>query len=190
MEGSLCQQALDAIRRVLAGEMTLWKGRPDLLWLRYLWATRENDYNRARYLRLDQVNGRESLAYTQRTLEALAAAPGDWTGEERDAAALVLCWSECSKGGMPREREAWSNQGISLVDHAAVSAKLYLQSLPAPPGPEEAAVSVLIRMHGAAGQYLQGEISPESGTFPFASPRERTLLELLCRDAGYPFPRF
>lgn len=190
MEGSLCQQALDAIRRVLAGEMTLWKGRPDLLWLRYLWATRENDYNRARYLRLDQVNGRESLAYTQRTLEALAAAPGDWTGEERDAAALVLCWSECSKGGMPREREAWSNQGISLVDHAAVSAKLYLQSLPAPPGPEEAAVSVLIRMHGAAGQYLQGEISPESGTFPFASPQERTLLERLCRDAGYPFPRF
>ncbi len=190
MKGDRCRQALEAIRRVEAGDMRLWKDRPDLLWLRYLWATRNNDYNRARYLRLDQVEGRETLAYTRRTLEALEAAPGDWTGEERDAAALVLSWAEAAKGGMPREREDWAARGVSLVDHAGGSAELYLRSLAGPPGGEEAAVSALIRMHGAAGQYLQGEISPESGTLPLTSPRERDLLLRLCREAGVPFSRF
>ncbi|MCI8653131.1 MAG: methyltransferase domain-containing protein [Angelakisella sp.] len=190
MEGDRCYLALEAIRQTVGGNMTLWKGRPELLWLRYLWATREKDYNRARYSRLDQAEVRETLAYTRHTLEALVAAPGDWTPEERDIAALVLSWAEAAKGGMPREREAWQRAGISLVDHANGSAELYFQSLAGPPGPEEAAVSLLIRMHGAVGQYLQGEISPESGTLPFTAPGELSQLEALCQGAGFPFSRF
>ena len=89
MEGDRCYLALEAIRQTVGGNMTLWKGRPELLWLRYLWATREKDYNRARYSRLDQAEVRETLAYTRHTLEALVAAPGDWTPEERDRKSVV-----------------------------------------------------------------------------------------------------
>lgn len=181
---------LKAIRQVEQGDMRVWQGRRDLLWLRYLWATRENDYNRARVPSLAGVAARESLAYTRRTLEHLDRIPGDWQTEERDTAARALCWAETAKGGMPRERAAWAEQGISLVDHAEGSAALYLESLAAPPDPREGAVSLLIRLHGALGQYLQGEVSPESGTFPLASPRRREELKRLCDAQGYPFRRF
>lgn len=184
-----CREALESIRRVQAGDMTLWRDRPDMLWLRYLWATRENDYNRARYESLAQVETRESLCYARRTLEALDRAGRDWTEEERDTAALVLCWAEAAKGGMPRERTAWESGGVSLTDHAEGSSALYLRSLSEPPSPGEKAAALLIRMHGALGQYLQGEVSPDSGTMPFASPRQRERLENWCKKADYPFPR-
>ena len=181
---------LKAIRQVEQGDMRVWQGRRDLLWLRYLWATRENDYNRARVPSLTGVAARESLAYTRRTLEHLDRILGDWQTEERDTAARALCWAETAKGGMPRERAAWAERGISLVDHAEGSAALYLESLAAPPDAREGAVSLLIRLHGALGQYLQGEVSPESGTFPLASPRRREELKRLCDAQGYPFRRF
>lgn len=190
MRGNGCRQALSHIRQALAGDMSVWKGRPDLLWLRYLYATRQNDYNRARYTHLSQVDSRESLRYTRRTLEHLCSAAGNWSGEERDTAALVLCWAEAAKGGMPRERETWLEQGISLVDHGEGSAALYRRSLGRSPAGEEGAVSLLIRLHGALGQYLQGEISPESGTLPFTSPEGLAELKDICRRDGYPFSRF
>lgn len=185
-----CRLALAAIHQAESGNMQVWKGRPDLFWLRYLYATRQNDYNQARYPHLTSIDSRESLQYTRRTLEHLDCAAGNWTEEERDTAALVLCWAEAAKGGMPRERKRWQEQGVSLVDHGEGSAFLYLMSLGRPPTGEEGAVSLLIRLHGALGQYLQGEISPGSGTQPFASPEGLSELESLCQKSGYPFSRF
>ena len=103
MRKDRCRQALEAIGRAEGGDMGVWKGRPDLLWLRYLYATRQNDYNRARYSHLAGIDSRESLQYTRRTLEHLDCAAGNWTEEERNTAALVLCWAEAAKGGRSEE---------------------------------------------------------------------------------------
>ena len=73
MRKDRCRQALEAIGRAEGGDMGVWKGRPDLLWLRYLYATRQNDYNRARYSHLAGIDSRESLQYTRRTLEHLVS---------------------------------------------------------------------------------------------------------------------
>lgn len=155
-------------------------------WLAYLYYTEHHGINMERVESVEQVCGRETLAYVFRTLEILEQdlKAGKVTCEEYEIVKLVLEWSEVAKGGTVKEREHWRKQGYALDIHNVASAEIFLshcdendatstarferEGNDAKPHDRAAlehadknVIATLIRTHGLIGQALRGEVLVE-----------------------------
>ena len=126
-------------------------------WLAYLYYTEHHGINMERVESVEQVCGRETLAYVFRTLALLEQdrEAGKVTREEYEIVKLVLEWAEVAKGGTVKEREHWRKQGYALDIHNIASAEIFLSHWE---GDAKALIATLIRTHGLIGQALRGEV--------------------------------
>ncbi|MCR4597615.1 MAG: methyltransferase [Acetatifactor sp.] len=138
-------------------DTTLLEQKP---WLSYLYYTENHAVNMERVEVVEQVSGRETLSYVFRTLSILSmdARAGKVSVEEYELVRTVLEWSEVSKGGSEKDRDAWRQKGYALDVHNLASADIYLGFCDV--RDEEAElIALLIRTHGLIGQALRGEVS-------------------------------
>ena len=138
-------------------DTTLLEQKP---WLSYLYYTENHAVNMERVDVVEQVSGRETLSYVFRTLSILSmdARAGKVSVEEYELTRTVLEWSEVSKGGSEKDRDAWRQKGYALDVHNLASADIYL-GFCGVRDEEAELIALLIRTHGLIGQALRGEVS-------------------------------
>ena len=138
-------------------DATLLEQKP---WLSYLYYTENHAVNMERVDVVEQVSGRETLSYVFRTLSILSmdARAGKVSVEEYELTRTVLEWSEVSKGGSEKDRDAWRQKGYALDVHNLASADIYL-GFCGVRDEEAELIALLIRTHGLIGQALRGEVS-------------------------------
>lgn len=144
-------------------------------WLSYLYYTEHHGVSMEHVDVVEQVSGRESLAYVLRTLELLEEdyRAGELSEREYRLVKTVLQWSEVSKGGTVKEREHWRNRGYALDIHNLASAEIFRECQREAQGECECSADeaeILIATHGLIGQALRGEVPVE---------KNRPLLTLL-----------
>ncbi len=129
-------------------------------WMSYLYYTENHAVNMERVDVVEQVSGRETLSYVFRTLSILSmdARAGKVSVEEYELTRTVLEWSEVSKGGSEKDRDAWRQKGYALDVHNLASADIYL-GFCGVRDEEAELIALLIRTHGLIGQALRGEVS-------------------------------
>ncbi|MBQ2101135.1 MAG: methyltransferase [Lachnospiraceae bacterium] len=129
-------------------------------WMSYLYYTENHAVNMERVDVVEQVSGRETLSYVFRTLSILSmdARAGKVSVEEYELTRTVLEWSEVSKGGSEKDRDAWRQKGYALDVHNLASADIYL-GFCGVRDEEAELITLLIRTHGLIGQALRGEVS-------------------------------
>ena len=98
-------------------------------WLSYLYYTENHAVNMERVEVVEQLSGHETLSYVFRTLAILSmdGKAGKLSVEEYEIVKTVLEWSEVSKGGSAKEREAWRKKGYALDVHNLASAEIFLE---------------------------------------------------------------
>ncbi|CAM4427264.1 class I SAM-dependent methyltransferase [Paenibacillus typhae] len=139
---------------------------------------------------LDQRN--PVLDYVERSLRLLDSLQLSYWIKE--LAEETLIWSETAKGGTPRQRRKWQEEGINCFAHNVGSAQLYWQhtagetfdvtgrpqasALRAEGVPQAETLVIvhrLIETHGLLGQQIRGEVPPEVNQ-PLAAIAEEGLL--------------
>ena len=128
-------------------------------WLSYLYDTENRAVSVERLESVEQVSGRETLAYVFRTLRILEEEleAGRITRGEYEIIRPVLEWSEVSKGGTARKREQWRNKGYALDIHNIASTEIFLSEWEGN-ADQKKMIATLIRTHGMIGQALRGEV--------------------------------
>ncbi|MBY0012334.1 class I SAM-dependent methyltransferase [Paenibacillus typhae] len=139
---------------------------------------------------LDQRN--PVLDYVERSLRLLDSLQLSYWIKE--LAEETLIWSETAKGGTPRQRRRWQEEGINCFAHNVGSAQLYwqhtagetfdvtgrpqasaLRAAGVPQAETLVIVHRLIETHGLLGQQIRGEVPPEVNQ-PLAAIAEEGLL--------------
>ncbi|WP_342564376.1 class I SAM-dependent methyltransferase [Paenibacillus sp. FSL R7-0345] len=139
---------------------------------------------------LDQRN--PVLDYVERSLSLLDSLQLSYWIKE--LAEETLIWSETAKGGTPRQRRKWQEEGINCFAHNIGSAQLYWQhnageTFDVTGRPQASALRAagvaqaetlvivhrLIETHGLLGQQIRGEVPPEVNQ-PLAAIAEEGLL--------------
>ncbi|AIQ45147.1 methyltransferase [Paenibacillus sp. FSL R7-0273] len=139
---------------------------------------------------LDQRN--PVLDYVERSLRLLDSLQLSYWIKE--LAEETLIWSETAKGGTPRQRRRWQEEGLNCFAHNIGSAQLYwqhtaeetfevagrpqasaLRAAGVPDAETLVIVHRLIETHGLLGQQIRGEVPPEVNR-PLAVIMEEGLL--------------
>jgi SAM-dependent methyltransferase len=152
-------RALEAIKRLKAGDMSVLK---DEKWLMYLALTPERNVNLERLTSMEEIKHNYVLNYVEKTLQYLE---GETDTLELNATELyileeTLKWSETAKAGLPHQRKEWMAKGFNLFVHNIGSAQIYnehTRDINDTPGNKQI-IYDLIYTHGLIGQYIRGEV--------------------------------
>lgn len=124
-------------------------------WLKYLYNTKEKNYNVLNVNSLKEINKHSVFNYVLRTLEILQELKEKLKIEE-DIVYYVeetLKWSDVSKTGNKQIRKVWKNKKYDLFCHNIASAQIYFENN------NDEVVYTLIKTHGLIGQYIKGEVN-------------------------------
>ncbi len=121
------------------------------LWLYYLYATKEKNYNVIHIKSLSELTNKSVFNYVKKSLEILDK-------EDLDSKLLyyieeTLKWMEVSKCGLKRIREIWLRKGYDLFVHNIGSSQIYKET------EENEIIEILIKTHGLIGQHIKGEVN-------------------------------
>ena len=125
------------------------------LWLKYLYNTKEKNFNILNVNSLNEINKYSVFNYVRRTLEIL-----DRLKEELCLDDVIiffveetLKWSDVSKTGDKKTRKIWKEKNYDLFCHNIASSQIYLENN------NDEIVYTLIKTHGLIGQYIKGEVN-------------------------------
>ncbi len=121
------------------------------LWLKYLYTTREKNYNILNVKALSELNNKSVFNYVKKSLLILEEEKLDETAnfyvEE------TLKWMDVAKCGLKNERKEWTDKGYDLFVHNIGSSQIYYESN------KNEIIYTLIRTHGLIGQHIKGEVN-------------------------------
>jgi cyclopropane fatty-acyl-phospholipid synthase-like methyltransferase len=121
----------------------------DELWFKYLYNTREINYNYNHISSLKSLNNKIVYNYIKKCFDVLKSLT--ISEEAYYYVSSVLKWMDVSKCGSKADRKRWTRLGYNLSVHNLGSASIYLESN------SDLVVYELIKSHGLLGQYIQGE---------------------------------
>ncbi len=126
-------------------------------WLKYLYATKEKNYNIEHLNSIKDLTSKLVYKSVLKNMEVL----NDISEKEKiNEQALfyveeTLKWCEIAKVGSKKERKEWIQKGYDLRVHNIGSSQIYLDSVQ----DSNPIIYVLIKTHGLIGQYIRGEVN-------------------------------
>ncbi len=140
-------KSLEEIRNVKKGSKEIW--------LKYLYNTKEKNFNISNVKSLKEINKHSVLNYVIKTLEILDRLKTELCLDDEIIYFVeeTLKWSDVSKTGDKKIRKVWKNKKYDLFCHNISSSQIYLENN------NDEVVSILIKTHGLIGQYIKGEVN-------------------------------
>ena len=140
-------KSLEEIRNVKKGSKEIW--------LKYLYNTKEKNFNISNVKSLKEINKHSVLNYVIKTLEILDRLKTELCLDDEIVYFVeeTLKWSDVSKTGDKKIRKVWKNKKYDLFCHNISSSQIYLENN------NDEVVSILIKTHGLIGQYIKGEVN-------------------------------
>lgn len=125
------------------------------LWLKYLYNTKEKNFNILNVNSLKEINKYSVFNYVRRTLEILDRLKEELCLDDEIIYFVeeTLKWSDVSKTGDKKTRKIWKEKNYDLFCHNIASSQIYLENN------NDEIVYTLIKTHGLIGQYIKGEVN-------------------------------
>lgn len=125
------------------------------IWLKYLYNTKEKNYNFSNVRSLKEINKHSVFNYVVKTLEILDRLKKELCLDDEIIYFVeeTLKWSDVSKTGDKKTRKIWKEKNYDLFCHNIASSRIYLENN------NDEIVYTLIKTHGLIGQYIKGEVN-------------------------------